>query len=73
MQVGGKPVIQACNLLSLNDLRDFGIKVGSRPDPNVVNFKRDYLVGDGNGPLKTSFPSCSQADGEAPTHRDRRP
>lgn len=64
-QVGGKPVIEACNLLSLNDLKDFGIRVGSRPDPNIVNFERVYLVGDGTGPLKNSFPSYSKADGEA--------
>ncbi|WP_326568234.1 hypothetical protein VSH64_41760 [Amycolatopsis rhabdoformis] len=65
VQVGGKPVIQACNLLSLNDLTDLGVKVGSRPDPNVVNFKRIYLTGDGKGPLETSAITYSQAPGEA--------
>ncbi|MEV6901386.1 hypothetical protein [Amycolatopsis sp. NPDC051372] len=58
-------MIEACNLLSLNDLKDLGIKVGSRPDPNVVNFERTYLVGDGKGPLETSFGTYSKADGLA--------
>ncbi|MBB4686299.1 hypothetical protein [Amycolatopsis jiangsuensis] len=65
VQYAGKPVIQACTLLSVGDLTALGMKVGSRPDPNVVNFDRSYLVGDGSGPLTSSSISLPDADGLA--------
>lgn len=54
VQIGGKPVIQACNLLTIADLVALGIKVESRPDPNGAVFERRYLVSDGSGPLRSS-------------------
>ncbi|MEU4668879.1 hypothetical protein AB0F91_13105 [Amycolatopsis sp. NPDC023774] len=65
VRVSGKPVIEACNLLSLNDLKDLGVKVGSRPDPNSVNFERVYLAGDGKGPIDTSAITYSMGEGLA--------
>jgi hypothetical protein len=55
------PVIQACNLLSLADLAALGVRVDARPDPNVVNFQREYLAADGTGPLTTNSQNFSHA------------
>lgn len=65
VQLAGKPVIEACNLLSWNDLTALGVQVDSRPDPNIVTFQRTYLVGDGSGPLDASTNTYSRADGLA--------
>ncbi|SFQ38888.1 hypothetical protein [Amycolatopsis rubida] len=54
VRIGGKPVVQACNLLTVADLVSLGIRAASRPDPNGATFERRYLVGDGSGPLRSS-------------------
>ncbi|GAA1976193.1 hypothetical protein [Amycolatopsis minnesotensis] len=58
---GGQPVVQACALLSLDDLTALGIRVDARPDPNVVNFQRIYLAADGIGPVKAGSQNFSHA------------
>lgn len=61
VQIGGKPVIQACNLLTIGDLVALGIRAESRPDPNGATFERRYLVGDGSGPLRSSENTYAKA------------
>lgn len=61
VQIGGKPVIQACNVLTVADLSALGIQIDSRPDANGAAFERRYLVGDGSGPLRSSELTYAQA------------
>lgn len=49
----GKPVVEACNLLTIADLNRLGVHYAADPAPNTVNFERSYIAADGAGPLKT--------------------
>ncbi|HVX43418.1 MAG TPA: hypothetical protein VHC49_06020 [Mycobacteriales bacterium] len=64
----GQRVVQACNLLTVADIRRIGLLIEPDSLPNTVNFERSYIAPDGTAPLSTSSLGFETADGGAINH-----
>ncbi len=60
----GTPVVQACNVLGVDDLRALGINTDPNAAPDKRTFERTYIAGDGSAPLDGEGHASVRADSD---------